>query len=197
MSDMVIRLRDEGGTEVTYEPASRLSKQLGTKSLPRWAKSGAVRTRKVRGTVYYAVLDAALLVALEPRETVARGIRRVPKDEAAIIQRCHDGYQGRTAATAKNAGQVWDDYDLVFVADAFNAGAKVELIAKTLGRTYDAVCNQIVKLRKNGSIPETGYGAAPPGWQYVIMDLLTDHEQSKFLKARLAATRAQAAEEAA
>lgn len=189
---MVIRFPDGSGGEVTYEDGTKLSRQLGTKSLSRWAKSGAVRHVKRRGRNYYAVLDAALLVALEPSETCALGIRRVPKETEAQIKRFHDDYQLRTGQTAKERGKPWDSWDIVFVADSFNSGASVEQIAKAVGRTYDGVCAKIGKLRETGDIPPHGRAGAPGGWQWEILALLTDTEQAKFLKARRAAMKAAA-----
>lgn len=179
-TDMVIRIRDESGTEVTYEAGGPLGRMLGTKQLSNWANAGAVRSMVRRGVYFYAVLDAAMLRAMSARESLALGLRRTP-ERYLRGQRVWDQETCRkTASTADHKHEEWDDYDLSFVIDAYNAGAKVSEVARALGRTYHGITNMIEKLRREGDLPPTGRGE-PPGWQWSVLGMMTSDERSIFL----------------
>lgn len=187
-TDMIIRLRDENGVEVTYESGGALGRLLGTSQLSNWANAGAVRSMVRRGVYFYAVLDAAMLKAMTRQESLALGIMRTPEQYRRYSREYAEVATRTSMPSADHHHQEWDDYDLCFVIDAYNAGAKVAEMAKALGRSYRAITNIVDRLRADGDLPETGRGEKP-GWQWSVLSMMTAEERAIFLGRKAASLR--------
>ncbi len=179
-SDLVRRFPDPDvpGRYVTYLVASKLAEIIGVSgsTISRWAGLGFLRvTDPIAGARNYSVVDAARLKMMTRAEAEERGISLMPEDRLRYNQRWRESAQYRTGKRAEYSGEEWDDYDVQFVVDCVAEGRRIEVIAKALGRTYDAVSARIEVLRESGDIPPAHLDA---GWLERTRLILTEDEQA-------------------
>lgn len=171
---LVRRLPDAEGNLVTYLSLATVCEVVGISntSVTRWAEQALVRfTDRLNGSRNYAVVDVARLKLMTRKESEALGLRRTPERHLRRQAEWHDERQTETRQRAEYHGEPWDDFDDSFLVTALAEGREITVIAKTLGRTYDAVECRIQRLRDAGDLEREA--REDDGWQERTLALLT------------------------
>ena len=178
MAATLIRRLRENGTLVTYLPNAEVCRVVGisASALACWSKQGLVRmTDRLSGSRNYALLDVAHIKKLGPKGCKEAGIQLTPDAYLASQRRWYGEVQDGTRLRAEAHGEVWDDYDIKFLIENLEAGRKIEIIAKALGRTFTATADRIDHLRASGDLPAVLHGDV--GWLNRVVPLLTREEK--------------------
>lgn len=157
-SIVIRRIPDDDGVLVTYLPASELHRLLGCSdsTISRWMRMGCIRTTNLlAGRRNASVADAARLQRMTPKESLALGIRRIPLSELEQQEGWTNKAQHETRKRATHHYEEWDDYDVQYLLTAVQEGVPFEKVAKTLGRTYQAVVGRVDVLKREGELERT------------------------------------------
>lgn len=165
------------GQVVTYLPSAQLLEtiQISATTLHRWVEQGHVRfTESLGGGRNYAVVDAARIRSMTPKQSQALGLRRCSDAYTAASRDWFNDAQAETGKTAKNLRHPWCDYDIQFVLDNYTTGRPIEEIALVLERTYSSIAGMVDRLKSEGEIPWSRQET--DAWMETVRSLLTDEE---------------------